>query len=310
MRWIFLAFLALCFARASLQTQVESQITAITKEGIEFNHGKDLKAGETGWIYTHTTDYGAIIYQAEVIRNINGKITAKVLAYDTLRQIYLPSPTNKPKIGDKVLFRKLNKHAFLIAPTRGSYEKIKDSHKEVKFLSSDLLLGYLYAWGGFDPTPEFLRGACNAYSVGLLYVVAKNELGILDCQSLKLLDRRDLDTSAIKEPVTPFYSRIEPITTGTLSSVFANKRSRYYFAYFTHLIHPDYSYQVMMLEEKPLLEARELAQKQRAKEAKKAAEQSEREQKRLKSLKPRQDSAPTFNPTQIDPTNTSNPALR
>ncbi len=249
---------------ASLQTPIEAKITAINKakETIEFE-AKDMKIGEVGWIYINTTDYAAILYQAQIIHIKDSLVTAKIIAYNTLKQAYLPNPTNKPKVGDKVIFRKLNSRAFLIAPNLELYEQIKETRKEVKFMSSDLLIGYLYAYGNYDPTPNFLKNACDVYAVGLLYIVAENELAILDCQSLTILDSMPLNTSQIKQTITPFYSRIEPVKTGTLFSVLASKKSEYYFSYYTNLIHPDRPYQTMLQKEKPITDALRAQKKQK-----------------------------------------------
>lgn len=277
-------FLVSQLVLASLQTPIEAKITAINKinDTIEFE-AKDMKIGEVGWIYINTTDYGAILYQAEVIRIKDSLITAKIKAYDALKQIYLPNPTNKPKVGDKVIFRKLNSRAFLIAPNLELYEQIKETHKEVKFMSSDLLIGYLYTYGNYDPTPKFLKNACDVYAVGLLYIVAENELAILECQSLKILDTSPLDTSDVKESISPFYSRIEPVKTGTLFSAFASKKSEYYFSYYTSLIHPNRSYQKMLQKEKPIIDAiraqKKLAQKQKTQQKEHDQQAQKKEEK-------------------------------
>ena len=283
-------------AFASLQDIVETKITAVnpSNQTIEFE-SKDLKVGETGWIYANVTDYGGILSLAEIVKINQNKAIAKIKQYDALKQIYLPNPTLKPKIGDKVIFRKLNKHAFLIAPTLELYDQIKTSHQEVEFLSSDLLLGYLYAYGGYDPTKEFLRSACNIYAAGLIYVVAQNELAILDCQSIKILSSEKLDTSSAKEPIIPFYSRIEPVKTGTLFSIFANKKSKYYFSYFTSLVHPEISYQVLLQKERPLVEAREQARKKQLEEEKKKNKAKKQEKKHSKDdLKTSSDQEPSL----------------
>lgn len=265
--FLFLVFMTSIFGLQNLV--VESNIDSVDekKKTIEFI-ASGLKLGEVGYIYKSTTDYQFIIYQAEVLSIKDQKVTAKIIPYDTLKQPYLPSPSNYPSSGDKVIFHRLDKKAFLIAPTMELYNSIKENHKEVDFLSSDLLLGYLYAYGGNDPTPNFLKEACNVYMVGLLYIVSKNELSILDCQSLKKIQSYELDTSAAINPITPFYSRIEPVTTGTLFSVFAKKRSRYYFSYFTNMVNPEISYKSLLSEEKPIVDAKRKKQKEEMKKAK------------------------------------------
>lgn len=273
-------FIIFSLAFASLQDPVEVKIKTVNKtaQTITFD-AKDLIVGEVGWIYITTTDYATIIYQAQIIKIQDSIATAVIQPYSALKQIYLPNPTNQPKVGDSVIFRKLNSRAFLITPTLELYEQIKDKHKEVTLMSSDLLLGYLYAYGNYDPTPSFLKNACDVYAVGLLYVVATKELAILDCQSLKILKSYSLDTSGIKDVVSPFYSRIKPVTTGTLFSTLASKKSKYYFSYYTSLIHPNLSYQKLLLTEKPIVDAAENSKKMAEKKEKERLKEEEKKEK-------------------------------
>ena len=232
------------------------------------------------------SDYSGIIAQAEVIECCeDGKAVASIKSFDTLRQVYLPNPTNDPKEGDIVVFRGVNHKAFLVTPNLELYDKIKEDYKEVNFVSSDLLLGYLFSYGGYDPTRLFFREACSAYGVGLVYIINENALDVLDCQSFKILDSKEMDTSEVEDISVPFYSRIEEVNTGTLFSFLQSKKAKFYFAYYTNLLHPEVPYPPLMEREKALMERKkqeELAriQEQKAQEEKAKEEQAkEAEQK-------------------------------
>ena len=271
---------------AGLHDRFESKILSFDKgnQTITFE-AKDLLVGESGWVVSSFSDYSGIIAQAEVIECCeDGKAIANIKEFDTLRQVYLPNPTNDPKEGDIVVFRGVNHKAFLVAPNLELYDKIKEDYKEVNFVSSDLLLGYLFSYGGYDPTRLFFREACSAYGVGLVYIINENALDVLDCQSFKILDSKEMDTSEVEDISVPFYSRIEEVNTGTLFSFLQPKKAKFYFAYYTNLLHPEVPYPPLMEREKALMERKkqeELAriQEQKAQEEKaKEAEQKSEEQ--------------------------------
>lgn len=269
------------FVFAGLQDKFETKIISIDKEAntITFD-AKDLDIGESGFVIATLSDYSSIIAQAEVIGCCqDGKAIAKLKSFDALKQIYLPKPNIQPKEGDKVVFRSLNKKAFLVAPNLDFYDKIKKEYQDVDFLSSDLLLGYLFSYGEYDPSKLFFRDVCNAYSVGLVYIVNKNALDIVDCQSFKILDSKALDTSNVEEIQVPFYSRIDEVKSGTLFSFLQSKKAQYYFAYYTNLLHPNIPYQPLMLEEKQKIEKKKLQEKMQQEALKKQEEQKKAQEK-------------------------------
>lgn len=197
----------------------------------------DLKVGETGFVLTKLSDYMVISAKLEVESIKDGVALASFSDFDGMKQKYLPTPRIQPKVGDMASFRELNNKAFLIAPDLTTYEKIKTQFKdEVDFMSSDLLMGYLNDYGGFDPNAKFLKKACSIYSVGLLYVVTTGHLDILDCQSLISLDTLPFDTSSVSQTVAPFFSRLQEIKTGSLASLFYSKKSKDYFKFYDDLV--------------------------------------------------------------------------
>ncbi|PAF52806.1 plasminogen-binding N-terminal domain-containing protein [Helicobacter sp. 13S00477-4] len=196
----------------------------------------DLKVGESGFVLVKLADYSAISAKLQIISIDNGVAVAEFSPFDRMKQKYLPTPRLEPKVGDMAVFRDLNNKAFLIAPDSTTYEKIKSQIKDTTFMSSDLLMGYLNDYGGFDPKPKFLRKACEVYSVGLLYVVASNGINVLDCETLATLDTFAFDTSKVSKTSAPFFSRLEEVKTGSLASLFYSKKSKQYFQYYDALV--------------------------------------------------------------------------
>lgn len=196
----------------------------------------DLEIGESGFVLSKLKDYSLISASLEIKSIENGVATARIYPFNSMKQIYLPTPRTKPKAGDMAVFRNLNDKAFLIAPNSLVYEKIKSENKDIDFMSSDLLMGYLSDYGGFDPKPKFFQKVCSAYSVGLLYIVGTNQINVLDCQSLISLKSIPFDTSKVQKTIAPFFSRLQDVKTGSLASLFYSKKSKNYFEYYDRLI--------------------------------------------------------------------------
>lgn len=166
----------------------------------------------------------------------SAKAIARINPINVLGQKYLPSPTNKPVAGDEVHFGTLNSLAFIIAPTLETYDSIRASYPSMQFLNSDLMVGYLFDKSKFDPKPKVLNNACAVYSVGLLFLVTKDKLSVLDCQSLVELDSVAFDTSAVEQSVAPFFSRVQYASSGSLDSALKRKKSKQYFEYYNELL--------------------------------------------------------------------------
>lgn len=166
----------------------------------------------------------------------SAKAIARINPISVLEQKYLPSPTNKPVAGDEVHFGTLNSLAFIIAPTLETYDSIRTSYPSMQFLNSDLMVGYLFDKSKFDPKPKVLSNACAVYSVGLLFLVTKDMLSVLDCQSLVELDSVAFDTSAVRQTIAPFFSRVQYASSGSLDSALKRKNSKQYFEYYDGLL--------------------------------------------------------------------------
>lgn len=166
----------------------------------------------------------------------SAKAIARINPISVLEQKYLPSPTNKPVAGDEVHFGTLNSLAFIIAPTLETYDSIRASYPSMQFLNSDLMVGYLFDKSKFDPKPKVLSNACAVYSVGLLFLVTRDRLSVLDCQSLVELDAVAFDTSAVGQTIAPFFSRVQYASSGSLDSALKRKNSKQYFEYYDGLL--------------------------------------------------------------------------
>ncbi len=224
----------------SLQNPLKLSIQSIDKQAkLVQLPAMDLKVGESGLVWHRfDSNYASVIAEVVVVKIDSGVAFAALQEDGVLEQRYLPSPTNVPDVGDEVYFRTLNNQAFIIAPTLESYEQVRSAYAHIEFLNSDVLVGYLFDMGGFDPKPAYLSKVCRIYSVGLLFVVATQSLNVLDCQSLVVLEKQEFPTSDIDEAkiVAPFFSRVQYASSGSLDATLRKKRSKQYFHYYDALI--------------------------------------------------------------------------
>ncbi|RDU62227.1 plasminogen-binding protein pgbA [Helicobacter sp. MIT 14-3879] len=196
-----------------------------------------LRIGEVGIITRDLESYQAIVANVEIIHIEGVNAIAKVIPFNQLKQPYLPTPRLTPQEGDKVIFRIYNNKAFLIAPDKYSYDTISSQYSFIDFINSDLLMGFLNSQGKHDPTPKNLPKACNEYAAGLVFIVGSKTLAVLNCQNLSTIYQYDIVLPDSITAQSPFYTRIHFDGGGSLTYVFASKKSKDYFGYYDSLIH-------------------------------------------------------------------------
>ncbi len=228
----FLSFSYLFSASWQEPLKVSIDFVDVPKKIVRFP-AYDLQVGEFGFVVTKLSDYEIVTSEVLVVAVENGVATARFKAFDSMKQRHLPTPRMVAKKGDLIYFRQFNNQAFLIAPNDEIYEQIKAENPDTNFISPDLLVIHL---NGFDPKAASLKKACNAYSVGVLYIVTTNTLNILDCQSFEFLEKRPFDTSRVGKTAVPFFSRVEGVDVGTLGKLFSGSQAKHYFVYYDMLL--------------------------------------------------------------------------
>ncbi len=271
---LLMSFISLQSASWQEPLRVSIEFVDLPKKIIRFP-AHDLQVGEFGFVVTKLSDYEIVNSEVVIIAVENGVATAKFRAFESMKQIHLPTPRMVARKGDLVYFRQFNNQAFLIAPNDELYEQIRATNTDINFISSDLLVTFL---NGFDPKIANLRKACNVYSVGVIYIVTTNTLNILSCESFEILEKRELDTSGVTKTSTPFFSRVEGIDAGTLGKLFSGSQSKNYFAYYDALVKKEKRKEVRIEKKEVRIDAREIKReiKQEAiKEPKKANQGTE-----------------------------------
>lgn len=215
---------------------VSKNITEVKGKILTFEAHK-LKVGQSGIVLAQNGDYNVIIASAVIERIENNNAYARFAPFENITQKYLPTPQATPTKGDKLIFGGFYNKAIAIAPDQESYTKIL-SLNPTHFVHIDLFSAFLAKDGINDPKPKHLRQFCNAYSIGLVYILATNGLNVLDCQSFALLEVQPFTKPQPETTQAPFFSRIANIDTGSLASKLRSKKSRQYFSYYDELLSP------------------------------------------------------------------------
>ncbi|HIV49189.1 plasminogen-binding N-terminal domain-containing protein [uncultured Helicobacter sp.] len=215
---------------------VRTNIDSVQKDTIVFD-AKNLLVGESGVVLTKNQTHAIIIASATIESIENGRANARFDSFDTIEQHYLPTPINKPQVGDEVLFRSFYNRAFVIAPNQESYQFVIRNNPKIHFMHIDLFAAYLQQESLNDPKPKHFREFCPKYSIGLVFIVDSAHTKVFDCQSFALLETQSPPPSEILHSSTlaPFFSRISH-PDKPLGSRFKSNDSKDYFSYYDALV--------------------------------------------------------------------------
>lgn len=181
----------------------EFEINAIDKKSGAIEC-ENLRVGESGLVIRELGDFRTIIANATITKVEESKCSVEFSEFVGLVQEALPRVKEKPAIGDKIIFKTINKRALAIAPNLKSYEEITNK-SDISFIHPDIFATYLESESNPSPTKESFAKFCNAYSIGLIYFAIDREY-IVDCFSFKVLETNELEIKK-EDEIKPFYSR-------------------------------------------------------------------------------------------------------
>jgi len=160
------------------------------------NYGSDLQA---------ITAYIAQISKGQV----------KVISRDIIHHDELPTIKTPVKAGDKVIGGYLYNNVLLLAPDADTYAKITSSYTK-NWMHPDLFAIYLSEKGDAFPTRENLSSFAKDYQVGLICIVRKDSMILLDPISGRIISKKAMGNLPAKAQF-PFYMHFKEIRTGWFS---------------------------------------------------------------------------------------------
>lgn len=196
-----------------------------------------LMVGESGIIVRNLEVYELLVGNVEIVSTNGTLATGKITPITQLSQPYLPTPRLSAEVGDSVTFRNFNNKAFLIAPNEETYRAIAEKYGQIiDFINPDLLMGFLNSRGKHDPTNKTLIAACSEYAAGLVFIVGSKNLGIFSCPNATLIKKFPFTPLNSEHFQSPFFTRIKFDGGGSLTYLFASKKSRQYYQYYDTFI--------------------------------------------------------------------------
>lgn len=162
-------------------------------------------------IHNYGNDLEAITaYVAQTSRG-----DAKVIDRDIIHHDALPSIKTPVRAGDKVIGGYLYNNVLLLAPDADTYAKVTSSYAK-HWVHPDLFAIYLSKRGDGIPTRENLSSFARDYQIGLICIVRKDALVLLDPVSGKVISKKAMGNLPAKAQF-PFYMHFKEIRTGWFS---------------------------------------------------------------------------------------------
>ena len=140
---------------------------------------------------------------------------AKVISRDIIHHDELPTIKTPVRAGDKVIGGYLYNNVLVLAPDADTYAKITSSYTK-NWVHPDLFAIYLSKKGDGFPTRENLSAFAKDYQVGLVCIVRRDSLVLLDPISGKIINKKAMGNLP-KKAQFPFYMHFKEIRTGWFS---------------------------------------------------------------------------------------------
>jgi hypothetical protein len=163
-------------------------------------------------IHHYGSDLQAIT--AYVAQTSPGK--AKVVDKDIIHHEELPTIKTPVQAGDTVIGGYLYHNVMLLAPDADTYAKVTASYAK-SWVHPDLFAIYLSKRGDAFPTRENLAEFAKDYQIGLIAIVRKNDIILLDPISGKVIGKKAMGNLPANAQF-PFYMHFEEIRTGWFST--------------------------------------------------------------------------------------------
>ena len=212
----FTLYLMISLTSLMAQTDFSPYHTKILKADGNFLYIKDSQSFSVGssGIVMHEFDktHKTIVARVEVVAKKQELAILKYKKFRGLEQSALPAYNITPKVGDAVILNYLYKRATAIVPDAQTLQYVSTKFSEIEWIHPDIFASKLSVDYTPRPTKEDFTNECSHNSYALLFFGIQNKGYFVDCNSFKILAQTDLpQSSSKKNPMVPFYSRLEAI---------------------------------------------------------------------------------------------------
>jgi len=211
-----LLFINILIGSVDLKQQIVD-INKIENNNIYINKG-DLTVGQSGVVinnYKNHNNQSSIILATGIITSTNKDFSIAKITYESINeQDAMPTINKKVSNEDKFILNHLYKTSVMIVPNFRVKKEIIKVYPNQIFLNEDFLASYLKVEDTPIPTQDDIIEFCKKQQVGLIFLVVDNKLYIIDTQSFKVIDTKEI-TVKDKFIKVPFFSNIEKIEKAT-----------------------------------------------------------------------------------------------
>jgi len=198
---------------------VQTSISDVKKKSIILSSPFPVNGMSGVVIHKYSKDLEAITHR--VVQKTAKEI--KILNKNILHHDELPTIKTPIFLKDKVIGGYLYDSVLLLAPNAQTYAKIT-SFYDKKWVHPDVFALYLSKLGENVPTRKNLKSFAQAYEVGLICIVGKGTIKLLDPISGYIVAKQAIDKLPPKGEA-PFFMRFDEIESGMFT---ADNKQGYY----------------------------------------------------------------------------------
>ncbi len=221
---VFLALISLPLVAGFFPSTFKTSVSLVDGKIIKLK--KSLPLNHMSGMLIHSYSKGIRAATTYIVRS-NGVV--KIVKSDIIHHDKLPTIKTAVKVGDRVIAGYLYNNVLLLAPDAKTYTKVTSKYHK-NWIHPDLYAVYLASEGENKPTIENLSSFAKKYKVGLICIVRKNNMILIDPISQKHIATKSISNSS-NAPQFPFYNRINRLNKGNWfkNTLFGdNKNINYY----------------------------------------------------------------------------------
>jgi len=206
---VLITLMSLPLVAGFFPSTVQTSIKSIDGKTIHLKKAFSANGMSGVVIHSYKNGLEAIISR---ITQTNSDGSATLLSKDIIHHDELPTIKTTMKVGDKVVGGYLYDNVLLLAPDADTYARITEKYHK-KWVHPDLFALYLSVIGESKPTKENLSEFARKYQIGLIAIIRKNSILLMDAISGKMVSKHIL-SNLPKKGKFPFYMRFDKIDSG------------------------------------------------------------------------------------------------
>lgn len=219
---------------------------SFSAKGVKITNVKDNKTtieignliiGQSGIvIHIYDDNKRMIVANAQVIESNETSSVIKFSKFNDLKQNAIPTSKREVEKDDILVLNYLYTSSLLITPNLETFQAIRANFKYNNFLHSDIFATKLKQDNMPFLTKKYIQQYAISQNLGTIFIVANQNLYVLDTKTLKVLTSYKVSYDA-KKAEMPFYTRVADIETSNLDiEIFSNNQNVPYDVYYKRML--------------------------------------------------------------------------